>query len=99
VAWRFLTNHGRALLCISHDHEVRIRDLAVMLDVTERSAQKIVGDLVRGGYVTRRRVGRRNVYKVHVERPLPLAHELNLRELLDTFSLDDDEHEVAQVRP
>jgi hypothetical protein len=95
VAWRFLTNHGRALLCISHDPGVRIRDLALMLDITERSAQKIVSDLARGGYVTRQRVGRRNEYEVHVERPLPIAHELNLRQLLDTFSLDDDVHETV----
>ena len=92
MSWRFLTNHGRALLCISHDGGVRIRDLAAMLDITERSAQKIVGDLVHGGYVSRRRVGRRNAYEVHVERPLPIAHELNLGAVLATFTLDDDEH-------
>jgi DNA-binding MarR family transcriptional regulator len=78
MAWRLLTNHGRALMCISQDRGVRIRDLAVMLDITERSAQKIVGDLARGGYVTRHRVGRRNAYDVHVERLLPIAHEINL---------------------
>jgi hypothetical protein len=50
---------------------------------------------VRGGYVTRQRVGRRNEYEVHVERSLPIAHELNLRRLLDTFSLDDDLHETV----
>jgi DNA-binding MarR family transcriptional regulator len=96
VVWRFLTNHGRALLCISHDPGVRIRDLALMLDITERSVQKIVSDLVHGGYVTRRRVGRRNEYEVQVERSLPIAHELNLHRLLDTFSLGDDVHETAR---
>jgi DNA-binding MarR family transcriptional regulator len=64
-------------MCISQDRGVRIRDLAVMLDITERSAQKIVGDLARGGYVTRHRVGRRNAYDVHIEL-LPIAHEVNL---------------------
>jgi predicted MarR family transcription regulator len=65
-------------MCISQDRSVRIRDLALMLDITERSAQKIVGDLARSGYLTRHRVGRRNAYEVHVERLLPLAHEVNL---------------------
>ena len=29
--WKFLTNHGRALLCIAHDPEIRLRDIAATL--------------------------------------------------------------------
>lgn len=95
VPWRFLTNHGRVLLCLVHDPDLRIRDLALVLGITERSTQKILGDLVKAGYVTRRRVGRRNAYEVHVETPLPIGRELSVDHLIHTFSVDGDVDEAA----
>jgi len=68
--WSFLTNHARALLCIAHDPGVRVRDLAVMVGVTERSAHAIVTDLVDAGYVVKEKAGRRNRY--HIQEHLPL---------------------------
>jgi DNA-binding IclR family transcriptional regulator len=65
--WGFLTNHARALLCITRDPDARLRDVSDCLGITERAAHRIVGDLVEGGYLSRRRVGRRNVYEVHPE--------------------------------
>ena len=38
-SWSFLTNHARALLCIAHDPGVRLRDIAAMVGVTERSVR------------------------------------------------------------
>ena len=68
--WGFLTKHARALVCIAHDPGVRLRDLAVELDVTERSAFGIVEDLINGGYVAKEREGRRNRYHIQVDAPL-----------------------------
>jgi hypothetical protein len=61
-SFKFLTNHGLALLCIAANPEVRIRDIAVDLNITERAAQRIVGELVDAHYLERNRVGRRNRY-------------------------------------
>jgi hypothetical protein len=47
--WTFLTNHARVLLCIAHDPGVRLRDIAVSLDITERRAYGIVTDLTGAG--------------------------------------------------
>ncbi len=96
MSWRFLTNHGRVLLCLAHDRELRIRDLALTLGITERSTQKILGDLVTAGYVTRRRVGRRNEYEIHVGTPLPFDRELNVGHLLDTFQPEGDVNEAVR---
>ena len=74
VSWTFLTNHGQVLLCIARDPAVRMRDIAEQVQITERSAQKIVGDLVQEGYVERRKVGRRNEYVVH--RDVPMRHQM-----------------------
>src|SRR3954463_4085619 len=60
----FLTNHGKTLLLIAHDRRIRIRDIAVLLDITERATQRIVADLARAGYIDRERDGRRNLYTV-----------------------------------
>ena len=73
-SWSFLTNHARALLCIAHDPGVRVRDLAVMVGVTERSAHGIVTDLVDAGYVVKEKTGRRNRY--HIQEHLPLRDSI-----------------------
>lgn len=68
--WSFLTNHTHVLLCITRDPHIRLRDVATMVGITERAAQSIVADLVGEGYLTRSRVGRRNVYDVHTDTPM-----------------------------
>jgi predicted transcriptional regulator len=70
--WRFLTNHAHVLTCIGADPSVRLRDIAVTVGVTERTAAQLVSDLVQAGYLTKTRNGRRNTYQVHDE--LPLRH-------------------------
>lgn len=68
--WTFLTNHAHVLLCIARDPGIRLREVAERVGITERAAQRIVRDLVEAGYITRKRVGRRNTYEIHPERPL-----------------------------
>lgn len=82
--WTFLTNHARVLLCIAQDPELRIRDMAERAGITERAAQRIIRDLVDGGYVSRCRAGRRNRYEVRPDRPFrhPLEREHQIGELL-----------------
>lgn len=70
--WTFLTNHGHVLLCIAADPGIRGREIADRVGITERAAQSIVADLVKAGYVTRTRIGRRNHYQVNPD--LPLRH-------------------------
>jgi predicted transcriptional regulator len=84
ATWTFLTNHMHVLLCIVRDPDIRLRDLAAKVGITERAAQRIVTDLVKEGYLERSRVGRRNQYVVHAELPLrhPVEHAHRLRDLL-----------------
>lgn len=87
VLWAFLTNHFYVLACISRDPGIRLRDVAAMVGITERAAQSMVADLAHAGYVTRRRVGRRNHYEVHRNAPLrhPLDAGLTVGTLLDAL--------------
>ena len=73
--WGFLTNHARALVCIAHDPDLRLRDIAVALGVTERSAYAIVNDLAEDGYIVKEKEGRRNRYHIQGDLPLPESAE------------------------
>jgi DNA-binding MarR family transcriptional regulator len=85
-----VTNHFLVLLCIAEDPGIRMADIGQRVGITERAVQRIVADLAEAGYVTRRRVGRRNSYEVNGE--LPLRHhqtqQRRVRELLLLLSRD-----------
>ena len=85
--WTFLTNHAHVLLLISRDPDIRVRELAEQVGITERAAHRIVADLVDAGYLSRARVGRRNHYVVHPERPLrhPIERAHQVGELLEVL--------------
>jgi DNA-binding MarR family transcriptional regulator len=89
--WRFVTNHTQVLLCIARDGNVRIRDLAEVVGITERAAQRIVADLIEAGFVQRERVGRRNHYVVNRDRkmrhPSQSGHEVG--QLIELLELGD----------
>lgn len=86
--WTLLTNHGRVLLIIAGDPDVRLRDVAASVGITERSVQMIVADLEEAGYLTRERRGRRNHYAVNTGKHFRHPHEAGhlVGELLDLFS-------------
>ncbi len=85
--WSFLTNHARVLVCIAHDPGARLRDIAVTLGITERSAYSIVTDLTDGGYVVKEKDGRRNRYQIQAHLPLreAITQERTIGEVLDVL--------------
>ncbi len=77
---------------IARDPRLRLRDIAAALDITERAAQRIVSELVEEGYLTRKREGRRNSYKVHPNRSMraPQVRETEVGEVLNIFLSNQD---------
>ena len=88
TTWNFLTNHGRALLCIAHNPDVRLRDIAASLGITERRAHGIVTDLTVAGYLIKTKDGRRNRYEIqsHLPIPEPATRERAIGEVLDLLA-------------
>ncbi len=90
-SWRFLSNHTQVLLCIQRDPNVRYRDIAETVGITERAAQRIVADLIESGYVESERIGRRNHYRVNTDiamrHPAQDGHDVG--ELLRLLELDE----------
>ena len=89
--WGFLTNHARVLLCIARDPGVRLRDIAVSVGITERSAFAIVSDLAVAGYIVKEKGGRRNRYRVDTQRPMPESADrrLAIGDLLSLLGVQD----------
>ena len=90
--WRFVTNHTQVLLAIARNPEIRTRDIADAVGITERAAQRIVADLAEAGYVETTRVGRRNHYTVNGEVSMrhPAQHNHEIGALLDVLMLDEE---------
>jgi hypothetical protein len=97
--WTFLTAHGRALLCVAHDPGARLRDIAAVLEVTERSAFGIMNDLVEAGYVVKEKNGRRNRYRVqtHLPLPEPTARERTVGEVLALLTGGDATGDLSEL--
>lgn len=64
VGWTLLSNHGHVLVCLALDPDVRMRDVATRVGITERAVQQIVRDLTEAGLVRIEKTGRRNHYAV-----------------------------------
>jgi DNA-binding MarR family transcriptional regulator len=85
--WAFLTNHAHVLLCIADDPHSRARDIAELVGITERAAQRILADLIADGYVARTKVGRRNHYTINARGHLrhPVLRDLSIGPLLEVL--------------
>jgi len=70
--WIFLSNHALVLSYIAHHPQITARDLANAIGITERTTRKIISDLLETGYITKKREGRRNRYRVNPD--LALRH-------------------------
>jgi len=75
-SWTFLTNHAQVLLCLAETPDIRIRDVAGRVGITERATQRILADLTAAGYVKTERIGRRNHYTV--DRQHAMRHSAQL---------------------
>ena len=63
--WTFLSNHGHVLVYLSRNEGCLIKEIALGVGITERSAQMILSELEESGYISITRVGRRNIYTLN----------------------------------
>jgi DNA-binding transcriptional ArsR family regulator len=81
----YLTNHTHVLVALSSNAELRVRDLAAAIGITERAVQRILADLEAVGVLEREKLGRRNSYKIRRQARLrhPLEGHCTVGGLLD----------------
>jgi predicted transcriptional regulator len=89
--WTFLTNHTHVLICILRNPDMRMREVAQIVGITERAVQRIVNELAEEGYVEIRKEGRRNMYVPHLEQPLrhPIEANKSIGQMLKFLDLSD----------
>lgn len=87
-SWTFLSNHGHVLMCIAQDPQVRVRDIAERVGITERSVTGILTDLENAGVIDKIKDGRRNSYRVRrrVKLRHPLEAHRSVGSLIDLVS-------------
>jgi len=83
--WTFLSNHSHVLICLHREPDLTVREVAQRVGITERSVQRIIGDLEDGGYLTRERVGLRNHYVFDTSESLrhPIEAHCKIGDLID----------------
>ena len=82
--WTFLSNHSHVIICLARNPEMRVRDIATAVGITERATIRILTELEKAGYIQRERVGRRNHYSIVADQPLrhPLEAHHSIRLIL-----------------
>ena len=82
--WTFLSNHTHVLLCLYRDPELRIRELALNVGITERAIIRIMEELEEAGVLSKQKIGRRNQYTINgnIQLRHPLESHKNVLELL-----------------
>lgn len=88
LGWTFLTNHMHVLVVLSRDPEMRIRDMADHIGITQRAVQRILAELIAAGVLKATRQGRRNTYKIQRRTRLrhPLESKHTVGELIDLLA-------------
>ena len=55
--WTLLTNHAHVLVCLTMDCNMRLRDIATRVGITERAVQRIVTELEQSKILSHTREG------------------------------------------
>ncbi len=89
--WTFFSNYGHVLVCLSRNNEVRLRDVAAEVGITERAVQKIVKDMQDAGFITISKHGRCNRYRLNKRKSLRhhLESHCNVGKLLALVTRPD----------
>lgn len=95
LMWTFLSNHAHVFMLLCGEPDLRMREVAQRVDITERAVQRIVHDLVKEGYLSVQKDGRRNVYEVHLDASLrhPLEVGVPVGRLVTALRHEDEDED------
>ena len=85
--WSFFSNYAHVLVCVADDPELRLRDVARRVGITERTALRLVTHLEEANVITRIKEGRRNRYLINLKANLrhPIDCHCTVGEMLGTI--------------
>jgi DNA-binding Lrp family transcriptional regulator len=83
----FITNHTAVLLHIARNSRITAREIAAGTAISERAIRKIIADLDRDHYISKKREGRHVRYTVYTDNRLPdfSVQEITIGRLLEAL--------------
>ena len=83
------------MICLARNPDLRVRDVAQRVGITERAAQPGPVGLAGAVDVLRARSGRRNSYRLDLDRPLrhPLESPRPVRDLVRALASETGTHD------
>lgn len=101
AGWKFLTNHALVLCLIAQKSRITAREISTAVGITEKATRNIISDLEADGYITKKREGRRNKYRINPD--LPLRHQLQedkaVGDLLEVLGWKRRRKPVKKIHP
>ena len=93
--WSVLSNHGAVLAVIAQNKAIKAADIAAQLELTERSVRRIIADLFKDGYITKKYEGGVNHYEIQTQKTLRRKAQQNvtIRELLKALGINLEDGE------
>ncbi len=90
-SWTFLSNHAHVLVLLCSEPDLRMRDIAEKVQITERAVQRIIHDLVEEGYLIIQKEGRRNHYEPQLNTYLrhPLESRITIGQLISGLQIKE----------
>ena len=68
--WTFLTNHSHVLVALLSHPDMRAKDIALGVGITERAVLKILKELEEASVIKVTKNGRRNSYELDLDQSL-----------------------------
>lgn len=83
--WTFFSHYAHVLVCLAENPQIRLREIAEKVGITERTAFRLIGELEEAGIIERAKEGRRNHYMINAGAHLQHSMEehCTVGELLD----------------
>jgi len=87
AGWNFFSNYAHVLVCLADNPHARLRDVADRVDVTERTALRLITELEEADILKRTKQERRNSYFINSNAHLrhPLESHCTVGEFLATI--------------
>ena len=82
------------LIFISQHGDATLREISERVGITERAAHRIVADLEQAGFLSKRRLGRRNFYEINTGMSLirhPLEEHCSVKQIIDAVVHSKDQ--------
>ncbi len=90
AGWSFITNHGAVLAVIAENQAIKAADIARQLEITERSVRRVIADLSKEGYITKKYQAGVNHYQINPDLPLrrKIQQSIKVKGLLNGLGLE-----------